>query len=145
MGTAQLPYRIFLSAYYMFMSGAPWARSVYIRPPSSWTGPQNLYRTFYGVYLENQGTRRYRSTNQLNLRLEKEFWLGEFGTLSFYVDVINALGWSGIDFYQNDVYRWQPVAEGFGQPGSLTIDPNYQYIFQVMGRRTVNFSIRFSF
>jgi len=145
MATAQLPYRIFLSAFYRFFSGAPWVRLAYIRPPSSWTSPQNLYRTFYYVFLENPGLRRHRSTNQLDLRLEKEFWFGDFGKLSFYIDVFNALGWTDIDIDQNDVYRWQPVGEGFGQPGSLTMNPSYQHIFEVMGRRTVKFSMRFSF
>ena len=145
MGTYQLPYGIFLSVFYRFFSGIPFTRAVNIRPPSSWSNTQNVWRTYYVVFLEKPGTRRERSTNQLDLRLEKEFWFGEFGTLSFYVDVLNALGWSDIDVYQNDVYRWQPADEGFGQPGSMTMHPSYQHIFEVMGRRTVKFSLRFSF
>ena len=145
MGTAQLPYKIFLSAYYFFISGAPWSRDVSIRPPSSWTTPQNAFRTFYYVLLENPGTRRYRSSNYLSLRLEKEFLLGELGTLSFYVDVFNVLGWSSVTIGQDDAYRWEPAAEGYDQTGKLTLDSNYQYISELSGRRTVKFSIRFSF
>ncbi len=145
MGTARLPYRIFLSTYYVFFSGSPWRRDVYIRPPRSWTTPRNAWRTYYFVRLEPNGTRRNRARNRLDLRLEKEFWLGDFGTLSFYVDVFNALGWSGLTIGENDVYRWRPDDEGFDQPGSLIMDPYYQYISEVEGRRTVKFSLRFSF
>jgi hypothetical protein len=145
MGTVQLPFDISLSALYYFFSGTPWHRTVNIRPPSSWTGPRNAYRTFYSVRLEAPGTRRTRSWNNLNLRLEKEFWIGDFGRLGAYVDVINVLGYSDVTLGQNDVYRWQPSAEGFEQPGSLTLDPDYQYISKVSGRRTIRFSIRFTF
>jgi len=144
-GTARLPYDFFLSASYAFFSGAPWRRTASIRPPESWTTPLNAYRTFYGISLETPGTRRYRSQNNLNLRLEKEFWIGDFGRLGFYVDVINALGWSDITIGQDDIYRWQPSAEGFDQPGSVSLKSDYQYISQVSGRRTFKFSLRFSF
>ena len=145
MGTARLPYRIFLSAIYAYLSGSPWTRDIQIRPPSSWTTPLNAYRTYYSVLLEPQGTRRNRSWNMLDLRLEKEFRLGEFGTIGAFVDVLNVLGWSSVTVGQDDVYRWQPTAEGFGQSGSMSTESSYQYISQVSGRRTVKLSLRLSF
>jgi len=120
-----------------------WFASATLIP--SWTTPRKAYRTFYPVRLEAPGSRRRRSWNNLNLRLEKEFRMGGFGRLGAYVDVINVLGYSDVDIGQNDVYRWQPSAEGFGQPGSLTLDPDYQYISEVRGRRTIKFSISFTF
>ncbi len=145
MGTVRFPYRVFLSAYYRFFSGSPWTRTVSIRPPSSWATDHDAYRTFYGVNLETPGTRRNRSYNYLDLRVEKEFRMGELGTLGFYADVLNVLGWSDVNVGRNDVYRWQPVDEGFNQPGTLQLSPYWQYISSVSGRRTVKFSVRFSF
>ena len=145
MGTAQLPYRIFLSAYYSFFSGSPWTRSASIRPPLSWTGPHNAYRTTYSVLLETQGSRRNRSWNNHDSRLEKEFRIGDFGRLGAYIDILNVLGWSGVNVGINDVSRWEPQAEGFNQPGKLTLSSSYKVVSSVSGTRTIKFSIRFSF
>jgi len=145
MGTVELPLSIFLSTYYRFFSGSPWARSASIRPPSSWTTPRNALRDYYDVLLEAPGTRRNRFWNNLDLRLEKEFRIGDLGRLGAYVDVFNLLGWSGVEVGQNDVYRWDPDDEGYGESGSLTVDPDYQYISSVSGIRQIKLSIRFSF
>jgi hypothetical protein len=145
MGTAQLPYRIILSAYYVFMSGAPWNRTASIRPPTSWCTANNAYRTYYSVNIEIPGTRRYRTENWLDLRLEKEFGLGNYGRLGFYIDLLNVLGSSGVNIGQNDVYRWDPVAEGANQPGSVRLATNYKVISSVSGLRTIKVSVRFSF
>lgn len=146
MGTAQLPYNIFLSARYVFFSGKPnglgW---VGIRPPESWATAMNAYRGFYTVLVEPQGKRRYRSWNNLDIRLEKEFWIGDAVRMGFYADIYNALGWSDITVGQDDLYRWQPEAEGFGQPGISTPSPLYKVVTEVSGRRTFKLSFRFSF
>ncbi|MCK4789121.1 MAG: TonB-dependent receptor [Desulfobacteraceae bacterium] len=145
MGTAQLPYRIFLSAYYQLFTGSPWGRYASIRPDTAWCTANDMYRTYYGVYIEPVDTRKNRGWNSLDLRLEKEFLLGDFGRLGIYIDALNVLGWSNVDVGRDDIYRWGPDAEGFGQTGSVSTESGYKVIDEVEGLRTVKFSIRFSF
>ncbi|MFB0566490.1 MAG: carboxypeptidase regulatory-like domain-containing protein [Candidatus Aminicenantaceae bacterium] len=150
MGTARLPFRIFLSAYYRYFSGAPWqpglgTRSIVIIPPSSWCIEHNAYRDYYGVVLEDQrNPRRLRSRSVLDLRLEKEFVIGDFGRLGAYVDVLNVLGWSDITVGLNDVLYYFPVAEN-DNTGLVIPTSDYKVINSVDGIRQVKFSIRFSF
>ena len=145
MGTAQLPLRTTLSAYYVFMSGAPWNRTASIQPPTSWCTANNAYRTYYSVNIETSGDRRYRSENWLDVRLEKEFGFGNYGRLGLYIDVLNVLGFSGVSIGQNDVYRWNPVAEGADKTGTKTLATSYKVISSVTGLRTVKASVRYSF
>ncbi|MFQ6069153.1 MAG: carboxypeptidase regulatory-like domain-containing protein [Candidatus Aminicenantales bacterium] len=144
MGTAQLPLRFFLSAYYRFFSGSPWARGCYIVPPDDWCDANNAYSDYYYVNIEEAGSRRNRSWNVLDLRLEKEFRLGDFGTLGIYIDVLNVLGWSGVSIGQNDVYIFYPDAENT-TAGSVYTSPSYQVISSVTGVRTLKVSARFRF
>jgi hypothetical protein len=144
-GTAQLPLRIFLSAFYQYQDGSPWARYASIRPPSAWCTATDTYRTYYGVNIETEGSRRNRAWNELDIRLEKEFALGDFGRLGAYIDVTNLLGWSGVSIGLDDVYRWDPVAEGEGQTGTKSLETTYKVISSVSGLREVKFSLRFSF
>ncbi len=145
MGTAQLPYRFFLSAYYQFMTGSPWGRYATIYPDSDWCSANDAYRTGYGVYIEPRDERQNRDWNTLDLRLEKEFMLGEFGTLGFYVDAMNVLGWSDVNVDRDDVYRWYPDAQGFDQSGTKYLESSYKVISSVSGIRTIKLSARFSF
>jgi hypothetical protein len=118
---------------------------VSLRPPSSWAKQNNAYRTYYGIRLEPLGTRRFRTYNNLDVRLEKEFLISGTMRLGLYVDVWNILGFSGVTIGMNDLRRWNPKAEGFGKDGTATLDPYYQYISGVSGRRTFNLSLRLSF
>jgi hypothetical protein len=144
-GTVLLPYRLFLSAFYQYQDGAPWTRYVSIRPPTAWTTATNTYRDYYGVNIEQEGSRRNRAWNQLDVRLEKEFALGRFGRLGAYLDVENLLGFSGVNLGLDDVYRWEPVAEGANQAGTKTLETSYKVISSVTGTREVRASLRFSF
>lgn len=144
-GTVQLPYRVFLSGFYQYMDGGWWGRYATIRPPTSWSTANNAYRTYYGVYIEPVDARKQRAWNTLDVRLEKEFALGNFGRLGAYVDVENLLGWSGVGVGLDDIYRWDPVAEGPNQPGTKTLESSYKVLSSVSGLREVKFSLRFSF
>jgi len=150
MGTAQLPFRIFLSAYYRYFSGAPWppgagTRSIYIIPPLSWSQANNALRDYYNVVLEDQrNPRRGRAWNQLDLRLEKELIIGNFGRLGGYVDILNVLGWSDVAVGLNDVLYYFPVAEN-DNTGLVVPPGNYKVINSVDGIRQVKFSLRLSF
>ncbi|MFB0565501.1 MAG: carboxypeptidase regulatory-like domain-containing protein [Candidatus Aminicenantaceae bacterium] len=145
MGTAQLPYRIFLSAYYRLFTGSPWGRYANIRPPTSWCNANNAYRDYYGVYIEPLDTRQNRGSNYLDLRLEKEFRLGDFGRLGAYIDCLNVLGWSGVGVGRDDIYQYNPSAENVSEPQNVTLESGYKVISSVSGVRTVKFSVRFSF
>ena len=144
-GTVQLPYRIFLSGFYQYQDGAPWERYVSIRPPTAWCTANNAYRDYYGIPIEAAGARRGRAWNQLDIRLEKEFALGNFGRLGAYIDVENLLGWSGVGVGLDDVYRWEPVAEGANQTGTKTLETSYKVLSSVSGTREAKVSLRFSF
>ncbi|MBS3819967.1 TonB-dependent receptor, partial [bacterium] len=145
MGTVELPYRVFLSGYFRYFSGSPYARNASIEPPSDWCEQHNAVQEFYGVRLEPLGTFRQRSRNSLDLRLEKEFRIGDFGTLGAYIDAINLLGYTDLNVGKDDVYRWYPDAEGYGEEGEVVIDPDYKHIFSIEGLRVIKASIRFSF
>ncbi|MDH5745088.1 MAG: hypothetical protein OEZ52_16220 [Candidatus Aminicenantes bacterium] len=146
MGTAQLPYRFFLSASYVLMTGGPWSRYASIYPDSAWCKANNAYRTGYGVGIEAVDTRQNRGFNTLDIRLEKEFMLGDFGRLGFYVDALNVLGWSDVNIGRDDVYRWYPSAEGFGVlTGTKNLESTYKVISSVTGIRTLKISARFTF
>jgi len=152
-GTAVLPYRILLSAFYQYQSGAPWSRSASIRPPQAWctaNGAYYLSTYYYGVNTEPSGTRRDRAVNWLDLRLEKEFKIADFGTMGAYIEVMNVLGWSGVAVGLNDTYRWLPTTEGFtpaGQTpaGTKSLLSGYKVVSSVIGVRTLRATVRFSF
>jgi len=144
-GTVQLPYRVFLSGFYQYMDGGWWGRYATIRPPTAWCTANNAYRTYYGVYIEPADARKGRAWNTLDVRLEKEFALGNFGRLGAYIDVVNLLGWSGVSVGLDDIYRWDPVAEGPNQPGTVVRETSYKVISSVSGLREAKFSLRFSF
>jgi hypothetical protein len=146
MGTAQLPYRFFLSAVYEYFTGSPWGRYATIYPDSAWCTANDMYRTGYGVYIEAADTRKNRGWNHLDLRLEKEFMLGDFGRLGFYIDAMNVLGWSDVNISRDDVYRWYPSTEGFNVlTGTKSLESSYKVIQSVTGLRTIKLCARFSF
>lgn len=147
MGTAALPYRIFLSAYYRFSSGSPWIREGYIVPPKDWCEANNADQDYYWVNFEDRNEpRRNRTFNILDLRLEKEFMIGDFGKLGAYIDVLNILGWSNLDVGRQDVQYYFPSAENVSEPGNVTIYSSYKVPREIEeGVRTFKFSIRFSF
>jgi hypothetical protein len=144
MGTAVLPYRFLLSAYYQYFSGAPWTRMVNIRPASDWCNDNNAERVYYSVNIEPEGSRRLRPWNQLDLRLEKEFNVTTWGRIGVYADLLNVLGFTGVNVGLNDIYRWDSSAEGTNQ-GVKTPDPSYKVISSAYGIRTIRFTVRFSF
>ncbi len=152
-GTAQLPYRILLSLNYIYQAGGPWSRSASLRPPQAWCTANGAYYTsgtYYGVNTEPSGERRDRAWNLLDLRIEKEFRIADFGTLGAYIDVMNLLGWSGVGVGLNDVYRWTPTTEGFtpaGQTpaGTKTLASGYKIVSSVSGIRTLRATVRFNF
>jgi len=144
MGTYRFPYDFYLSFYYIHLSGAPWARSVTIYPPSSWAEEENAYGTFVNVLLEEPGTRRNDALDNLNLRIEKEFKLKDVGRISIYVDILNALGNKYRSIIQNDGGIWFPSGENTTE-GLRVLSSNYKRIVAVTGVRTFRLSLKFRF
>jgi len=144
MGTYRFPYDFFLSFSYIHMSGTPWIRSILICPPSSWTEEKNAYGTYMNVLLEEPGTRRNKPYNNLDCRIEKEFRLGDKGRISFYVDIINALGNKYQFITQNDGGFWFPSEENSTE-GIRVLSSNYNKITSVLGTRAFRLSLKLSF
>ncbi len=146
MGTYKFPSDFLLSFYYTYMSGAPWARSVTIIPPSSWIRilDTNAYSAPVKVYLERPGTRRTEPYSNLDLRVEKGFRLGKSGRISAYVDILNALGNKYQNISQNDGGFWFPEAENTNQRERVPSE-NYKKIISLSGTRTFRLSLCLSF
>jgi hypothetical protein len=144
-GTANLGYGFLLSGYFRHFDGEPWGRTANIRPPANWCTANNVSREYYTVSIEPPDTRRYKSYDFLDARIEKEFKIGGFGKVGLFVDFYNLLGSRGIALGQQDVYRYDPSAENVLEPKNATLTADYKKISGVEGLRTVYLSIRFSF
>jgi len=133
-GTYIAPYGINLSFYYTHYSGLPYNRTIRVYGLAPWsTDP---------VYINSNtpGTYRLPATDNLDLRVEKNFNIGP-GQLGLFVDVFNALN-SGYVYYNasyaGDMY--------YGVPGYFV--PNKQYLSEISGLsrpRVVKVSVRFTF
>jgi hypothetical protein len=126
------------------MSGAPWARSVTIIPPSSWGQAEDAFIEPVKVYLETPGSRRKTPYNNLDLRIEKEFRLGSSGRLGVYIDIQNVLG-TKYDFtFQNDGGFWFPEAESSSQ-GVRDLSLNYKKLTLLSSARVFRLGLRLRF
>lgn len=141
MGTYILPLDFILSGYFQYRSGSPWARSlarVYF--PANYMG-YGTYSSYYAVSAEEPGSRRGPSYTNLDIRIEKEFKLGNAGRLNFYVDVFNLGGRSGLNVNQDPAgqlrYDRTPV--------TYTLSTTYAAITSIYGVRSVRLGARFSF
>ena len=145
LGSVELPFRIWLSASFQYQSGRPWQRSAQILPPADWCSANNVERIYYTVNLEAPGSRREEARSTLDLRLEKEWRLGASGKLGLFADVTNLLGYTTSLVGLNDTDRWEPAAEGAGQPGVKFLQPDYQVTSAVFGKETIRFGLRLNF
>ena len=143
-GTYKFPYDFFMSFFYTYLSGTPWARSVTVIPPSSWAQANNAYITPAKVYLERPGEKRTNPYSNLDLRIEKRFRLGRSGRLSACADIMNVLGNKYDLTFQNDGGFWFPDAEGSTQ-GTRVLSSNYKTITSLSGVRTLRLSLRLCF
>jgi len=145
MGTVELPFGIWLSGYFHYQSGMPWQRWARILPPADWCAANNVEWTYYSVNLEKSGSRREKAWSSLDLRLEKKWSLGSFSRIGLYADVTNLLGFTASWVGLNDIDRWEPVAEGTGQPGVTFLQPDYGLTNAVFGKRTIRLGLRLDF
>jgi len=145
--TVILPLDIILSGYFNHTSGEPWRRTITVYIPDDTTMYWEAGETISGIPTELNGTRRNAPVTTLDLRIEKRFPIGDFGTIGGYVDIINALGRSGLNIASNPGgyvdYRgdrsdpaWEPTFTRFGTFGNIT---------GAYGNRVFKVSLRFTF
>jgi hypothetical protein len=143
MGTLRFKHDFYLSAYYRYMSGAPWARSVTITPPAAWALDHGVDSTPVTVFLESPGARRHSSFQTTDLRLEKEFSPGGKKRWTLYLDVLNLFG----DKYKITDYNdgfWYPDGEG-ASSGTHVLSGTYGRAIFLSGTRTFAFSVKLGF
>ncbi len=143
-GTYEFPYSVFLSFFYVHMSGNPWARNVTIFPPGSFTEEENVSGIPATVFLETPGDRRTKSVDSLDLRIEKEFSLSRSKKIFLLLDIFNALGNKYQSIVQNDGGYWYPDSES-STDGIRILSPNYKKVTSLRGTRSFRFGLNFKF
>ena len=139
MGTVMLPYNFIVTAYFRHRSGDPWARTldrVYFPSDidTNWS-----YAS--GILTEPVGTQRTSPYTMLDMRLEKSFSFGNYGKLSFYVDIFNIGGRKTISVTQNPNGRlWF-----YRDPPEYSLYSNYGRINSISGVRSIRLGFRWSF
>jgi len=142
--TVILPLDIVLSGYLNHRSGSPWRRTITVYIPDEVGNPGNWWDPgqTVGVPTELNGTRRDPPVTTLDLRIEKRFPIGDFGTIGGYIDIMNALGRSGYEItgnpggYVDYSDPANPTFERFGNFGDIT---------GAYGNRVFKVSLRFTF
>ncbi len=143
-GTYRFPFDIYLSFFYLYTSGTPWARSVTIFPPFQ-AGAENTVSALpVTVFLENPGTRRTDPQQNLNIRVEKEFALSRSKKISLLLDVFNVLGNQYRTLVKNDGGFWYP-AEEHSVKGIRITDPSYTKVTSLSGARSFRLGLNFKF
>ncbi len=129
-GTYLAPYEIMLSFNYYHSSGAPAEHYIYVQSPiSQWD--------YYIFYMDEPGSLRYPSTDNLDLRISKGFDVAK-GKLTLFVDVFNALN------------KVQPSVV-IGPMGTLYADgtyeanPNWNYVTGISSPRVFRFGLKYSY
>ena len=128
-----------LSGYYYHLSGIPWERTITVTLPL-FADPafDTAQSSTIDVKADPRGSRRLKSRNSLDLRIEKIFNIGSSNRLGFFLDVLNVLGESWFEINQN------PGGTIFPD-GSYVPDPTYGQHIAAYGLRTFKLSARFTF
>ncbi len=143
-GSFDLPLGLVTSFYYTHAEGTAWQRTVTVYPPADWATANNAVPwSAGGLNVETQGSRREQSSDNIDFRLEKEFYL-PMGKIGLFVDVFNLLGNRYIYSGLNPGGNWTPEAEGTNV-GTYAPSYNYGRITSIGGTRIFKFSIRFTF
>lgn len=138
--TVILPHDFILSGYFNHLSGAPWARSVWVYIPED---KRYLYPgQGYHVITEERGTRRTAPLTTLDFRVEKRFRISDSLLLGGYIDILNAFGRSGYKIdsnpggYMDCRNPDDPVFRRYSSYGNITA---------AYGSRVVKASLRLTF
>ena len=136
-GSVMLPLDFIVSGYYRNQPGQAWARTIAIQTPND---PDTFEYpgTFVDTVLAEPREKRYKSTSNLDLRIEKFFKVGDFGRLGVFVDVLNAFGESSYSVRQDSGGRLY-------NDGTFVRWPTYGRFTGISGVRTYKVSARFTF
>jgi hypothetical protein len=116
------PYEIRMSADYRLLSGRPWTpttQSVLI--------PELQATTFYEIFLEPRGNRRFDSTNSLNLRFSKYFNIGSVAgspsQIEAMIDIFNVFNDDAPESVNSFVFAQYPISgePSFGLPEKIIL------------------------
>jgi len=140
-GSFVLPYDLMFSFIFNHQDGGPWGRTVSVRPPTAWAAANNVNVLAYGIYVEPPGTRWEQPSDNLDIRMEKDFAVGP-GKLGFYVDVFNLLAAYTITDVRNPAGTWLPVDVN---TTAGTYTPGTTRVTGIIGTRLVKFSILYRF
>jgi hypothetical protein len=141
MAGVQLPYEFFLGAYFRFLSGAPYGRSlarVYFPADYMGYGTQTPYVT---VTTEAAGVGRESAFSSLDLRLQRGFRLGKGGKLDLYLDVFNLLGSSAL-LTDNDPAG---VLRSDLTTPTYTVSSTYGSVLSYYGVRSIRLGAKINF
>ena len=141
-GSVSLPAKLRGSYNFIYTQGAPWNRTVTVRPPAGWAAANGASTASQSVWLEPSGARRNQSTTNLDLRLEKLIRLQKRHEVGLFVDAFNVTGFSYLTFQSNPGGTWSPAdvdtTDGKFSPSSTGARAQ-------VGVRTFRFSVRYSF
>ena len=141
-GSYILPYRFIISFFYVHSSGSPWNRTVRVVPPADWAAEHGTNTWSYTINVEPPGSHRTQPQDNVDLRLEKEFTLGDYGTLGVFVDIFNVFGYTRWNVQINPGGTWRPDDE---KSSSGTFIPGWTGLTGSSGTRVIKVSVRFSF
>jgi len=140
-GTFNMPYGFLFSFFYTHYDGSPWGRTVSVRPPAAWAAAHNAATTGYSIYVSPPGTYRNEASDNLDLRIGKDFKLGP-GTVDAYVNIFNLLGAYTLTVAKNPGGTWRPAAENT-TAGTYTVGSTGLRGFS--GSRQFRFSLSYKF
>lgn len=143
-GTYRFPWDVYASVVFKAQSGMPWARTVTIIPPASWTAANGAQMIPVTVYLEGAGSRRYGSWRTVDFRLEKDFLQAGRSRVGVSIDVYNLLGTKYRTLDLNDGGTWAPAAEG-GTTGTRTLSGTFGTYTPLIGTRTFRLNLTLKF
>ena len=141
-GSVMLPGQVRASFNFIQSQGAPWNRTVTVRPPAAWAAANGASTASESIWLETRGARRDQSTTNLDLRVEKLFRLNDKHEIGVFADAFNATGFSYLTFQSNPGGTWSPAGEN---TTAGTFSPASTGARTQVGVRTVRLSIRYRF
>ena len=143
-GFFEIPFGFVASFYYTHASGFPFQRTVTIVPPSDWADANNALPLSFSVNVEQQGSRREQSVDNVDFRIEKEFSIANLGKLGLYLDIYNLLGNRYAYAVVDPGGTWLP-SDANTTAGTYRISGSYGRLNSIRGARVFKVSARFTF
>jgi hypothetical protein len=141
-GTFDIPYGFVASFIYVHTEGTYWGRTVAVSAPTAWILANNVNSGSVSANIETPDTRENVATDNLDVRLEKEFRISGIGRIGVFADVFNLLGAQYPTVIVNPAGTWKPTDNNTDQG---TYSPAALKVSGMTGVRNIRFSVRFSF